>query len=615
MQLTAGMERLADPSQPVYDPRLSYTLQNQSLPSTPELDIMFGQLNDTYISPELYWENGGDSQTRNTLNAYPAINVSMFAWCRQMNESTEAQVNDYLSTISQLEQDYPNVVFVYMTGNAQATGSYGYNRYLRNEQIRQYCSENDKVLYDFADLDCWYNGELATYTYNDMQIPREHPEYQGDDKNHTTWSSCENKGRALWWLLARIAGWNSGPPPQHGVSIPNTPNGPSSGDLNTNYTFTTGGSTCSQGHGVQYRFDWGDGTYSTWSSSASRSHSWSSTGTYSIRARARCSSDTSILSTWSSGRTMQISSTNAYNLSLSSTTGQPAPGNGGTTNPSPGSYSYTSGSTVDVSAIPNTDFRFSKWTGDVTVPDAYEEDITVAMNQNRTLTAYFFTKCGDVNGDLNITPADAQAAFEIFLKRFPNPSDAQRENSDVNCDGTPTEPNITPADAQAIFEKYLGISELPGDCSGLSRSLTASNLSPDESPFSHISLEINRAVRKTGGLVIVPIILQNTTEMKSFGFDFHFPSDILEFVSIEPMVDTNYFSNIDGNVISDGVLRVGGYTIIPFTNYSPSVLMNLIFKPRKKIDMMDMCFNIENRVDDLDGHHLWDKNHRVKHRK
>lgn len=208
-QLTVGIGRLANSSLAVYDARLMYTLQYQTLPNAPNLCIMDGQLNDTYITPDEYWENGGDSYTRNSLNVHPSINISMWSWCTQMDYYSEQDINDYLNTISQLEKDYPNVIFVYMTGNAQATGASGYNRYLRNEQVRQFCRNNNKVLFDFADLDSWYNGVQATYTYNSQQIPREHPAYQGNQAAHTTYLSCENKGRALWWMLARLAGWNS----------------------------------------------------------------------------------------------------------------------------------------------------------------------------------------------------------------------------------------------------------------------------------------------------------------------------------------------------------------------------------------------------------------------
>lgn len=207
-QLTTGIARLANPSLPVYDSRLMYTLQYCSLPSASDLCIMDGQLSQTYITPELYWKDGGDSYTRGSLNTYPAINVSMWSWCTQVDSYSETQVNDYLNTMSLLEQAYPDVTFVYMTGNAQATGSAGYNRYLRNEQIREYCRNNNKVLFDFADLDAWYNGEQSTYSYNEQDISKEHPEYNGNENVHTTYSSCENKGMALWWMLARLAGWN-----------------------------------------------------------------------------------------------------------------------------------------------------------------------------------------------------------------------------------------------------------------------------------------------------------------------------------------------------------------------------------------------------------------------
>lgn len=206
-QLIAGIKRLANSALPVYDPRLTYVLQYNSLPDAPDLCIMDGQMQNTYIAPGRYWKDGGDIYTRDTLRNFPAINVSMFAWCQQMEGYTEADTKDYLDMMTHLELAYPQVTFVYMTGNAQTSGSSGYNRFLRNEQIREYCRQNNKVLFDFADLDAWFNGEQATYTYNDQQIPIQHPKYAGGECNHTTSLSCENKGKALWWLLARIAGW------------------------------------------------------------------------------------------------------------------------------------------------------------------------------------------------------------------------------------------------------------------------------------------------------------------------------------------------------------------------------------------------------------------------
>jgi len=95
------------------------------------------------------------------------------------------------------------------------------------------------------------------------------------------------------------------------VTIPNILTGPVRGTVGVAYSYTTGGSTSSLGHPVMYRFDFGDGTYSAWSSSTSASHFWSYPGTFTIKAQAQCSTDTSIVSGWSSGLMVTISSVGA----------------------------------------------------------------------------------------------------------------------------------------------------------------------------------------------------------------------------------------------------------------------------------------------------------------
>jgi hypothetical protein len=161
-------------------------------------------IKDVSRNPATYFE-----YVQSELDSNPEINLSMFGWCSELNGYSEAETQGYLDAMSALETANPYVTFIYMTGNAQASGSSGYNRYLRNEQIRSFCLQNGKVLFDFADLDCWYNGDQNTYSYNDVDVPLEHGQYNGDEAGHTTYESCENKGKAVWWMMARLMGWDA----------------------------------------------------------------------------------------------------------------------------------------------------------------------------------------------------------------------------------------------------------------------------------------------------------------------------------------------------------------------------------------------------------------------
>jgi len=93
------------------------------------------------------------------------------------------------------------------------------------------------------------------------------------------------------------------------ISTPSIPNGPTNGIPGTIYNYSTEGATSSQGHSVQYFFDWGDGTNSGWLpvGASSASKNWPNPGLYAVKTQARCSVHTSVVSKWSSGLSVNIS--------------------------------------------------------------------------------------------------------------------------------------------------------------------------------------------------------------------------------------------------------------------------------------------------------------------
>ena len=100
--------------------------------------------------------------TRNYLENNSDINVVIWSWCGQVSSASEEDINTYLNLMSQLESDYPGVNFVYMTGHLDGSGEVG-NLNIRNEQIREYCREHNKLLYDFADIESYDPGGDTDY--------------------------------------------------------------------------------------------------------------------------------------------------------------------------------------------------------------------------------------------------------------------------------------------------------------------------------------------------------------------------------------------------------------------------------------------------------------------
>ena len=159
------------------------------------------------------------------------VNVVIWSWCWQVY-AKEEEIQLYLDLMSKLESDFPRVKFVYMTGHADGSPTKGQPweivTFLRNNQIREYCLKNGKILYDFNDIECYdpdgnYFGDKLVNDACDYDS-------DGDGKRDRNWAvdwqnahpgqwfPCEAahtqpvnanlKAYAAWHLWARLAGWD-----------------------------------------------------------------------------------------------------------------------------------------------------------------------------------------------------------------------------------------------------------------------------------------------------------------------------------------------------------------------------------------------------------------------
>ncbi len=245
-QLTDGMTGLIGQTDLVGYKGDIYNWNNGGTDNALDLHDYFSPVGD--LGSETLWAPATRTYLDDDANS--EVNVIIWSWCNIMGHN----IGDYLTNMEILISEYgPGgteilngnrtvaVTFVFMTGHTNGGDTENEWTFNANKQIRQHCIDNNRILYDFYDIECYnpdgdYFGDgeadLNNYgTYNGLKDLEDDCSYNLDgggrgnwatewQNSHTEgvdWYTCSaahsqplngnRKAYAAWWLWCRLAGW------------------------------------------------------------------------------------------------------------------------------------------------------------------------------------------------------------------------------------------------------------------------------------------------------------------------------------------------------------------------------------------------------------------------
>jgi len=155
---------------------------------------------------------GFDHLIRNLGYGLPSrTNVAFMKYCYidwLPGTNVEPKWTEYRTMMEALEADYPSITFVWWTTAITAAGDGGDLRERFNTLVREYCAAHGKVLFDLADIES--HDLQGNPCYDDIGAEAMYAGYAVDGQ-HPTDIGQMRLASAVWWLLARIAGWQVEP--------------------------------------------------------------------------------------------------------------------------------------------------------------------------------------------------------------------------------------------------------------------------------------------------------------------------------------------------------------------------------------------------------------------